>query len=110
MARHSAAIAKITGPRPARKVVSRERLFERIDSYCGTPAVWITGPGGSGKTTLISNYFESRERPAIWYHIDAGDADIATLFHYIGLAAKKALPDAESLPPLTPEYAGSLQT
>ncbi len=52
--------------------------------------VWVAGPPGSGKTTLISSYVEARKLPCLWYRADGGDADTATFFHYMGLAARAA--------------------
>jgi ATP/maltotriose-dependent transcriptional regulator MalT len=69
------------------------------------PVIWVSGPAGSGKTTLVSSYIETRKIPCLWYQIDAGDSDIATFFYYIGQAAKKAAPRIRrQLPLLTPEY------
>jgi LuxR family maltose regulon positive regulatory protein len=66
---------------------------------------WISGPGGSGKTTLAASYLDARKLPCLWYRLDDGDADIATFFYYMGLAGKKTAPRFKSpLPLLTPEY------
>ncbi|HWR58058.1 MAG TPA: tetratricopeptide repeat protein, partial [Thermodesulfovibrionales bacterium] len=67
--------------------------------------IWVSGPAGSGKTTLVASYLDSRRLPCLWYQLDEGDADIATFFYYMGLAAKKAAPrKRRSLPLFTPEY------
>jgi ATP/maltotriose-dependent transcriptional regulator MalT/DNA-binding SARP family transcriptional activator len=66
--------------------------------------LWITGPPGCGKTALISSYLESRRLPCLWYKVDEGDADLATFFYYLGLAAARAAPrKRKRLPLLTPE-------
>jgi ATP/maltotriose-dependent transcriptional regulator MalT len=71
--------------------------------------MWITGPPGAGKTTLVSSYLGARKRRCLWYQIDAGDADVATFFHYLGLAASQAAPrHRKPLPHLTPEYLAGL--
>lgn len=83
----------------------RERLFRRLDEGRARPVVWVSGPAGSGKTTLLSCYVEARDLPCLWYRADAGDADLATFFHYLGLAAQKAAPTRRNaLPHLTSEY------
>lgn len=96
---------KITRPQSG-KTLARERLFAQLKSACEQhPLVWISAPGGSGKTTLISSYLESRKIKSIWYQVDEGDVDLATFFHYMGQAGKKASPRRKkSLPSLTPEY------
>lgn len=67
--------------------------------------MWITGPAGSGKTTLIASYLENRELPSLWYEFDRGDSDIAAFFYYMGLAVKRAAPRRKKdLALLTHEY------
>jgi DNA-binding SARP family transcriptional activator/uncharacterized protein (DUF2249 family) len=69
------------------------------------PVIWITGPPGCGKTTLVASYLDARKLPCLWYQVDAGDADPATFFYYLGQAAKRAVPGKRKpLPLLTPEY------
>ncbi|MBY0578020.1 MAG: hypothetical protein K2P57_03140 [Burkholderiales bacterium] len=93
---------KISQPRMA-NYLPRERLFSLIDGNCGI--TWISAPAGSGKTTLAASYLDSRKRSCLWYQLDAGDADLAAFFHYLGLAGKKAAPRYRTpLPLLTPEY------
>lgn len=49
-------------------------------------------------------------KPCVWYQCDAGDADIATFFHYVGEAARSAAPRRKvALSPFTPEYAFGLE-
>jgi len=92
--------------RPAlTEIYHRERLFSLLDDCLKRPVTWVAGPGGSGKTTLVSSYIDSRKTPCLWYQIDQGDADIATFFYYLGLAAKRAAPRKKKpLPLLTREY------
>jgi LuxR family maltose regulon positive regulatory protein len=99
-----AAITKITRPRIS-DVLERSRLFHLLDLKRKAPITWISGPGGSGKTTLVASYLDARKLPCLWYRLDDGDGDIATFFYYMGLAAGKAAPRSKKpLPLLTPEY------
>src|SRR6185369_9260910 len=101
---------KITAPGLPAGIVQRERLFRLLDKSREKPVIWISGPGGSGKTTLVSSYLETRKLSAIWYQVDQGDADPAAFFYYMGLALRDTLPGTEPLPLLTPEYLAGLKT
>jgi ATP/maltotriose-dependent transcriptional regulator MalT len=59
-------LAKITRPRLPR-VLERERLFRLLDGCRDHPVIWVTGPAGAGKTTLIASYLDSRKFPCLWY-------------------------------------------
>ena len=97
-------IAKITRPLLT-EVFPRKRLFKVLDRSRKRPVTWIAGPPGCGKTTLVSSYLDARKLPCLWYQADSGDADPATFFYYLGLAAREAAPHKKKpMPLLTPEY------
>lgn len=103
-----AGLAKLTPP-TLPKVVERKRLFRLLDNSTKLPVTWIAGPPGAGKTTLLASYAKTRRRSVIWYRLDAGDADPAAFFHYLGLAVQAAVPRfRKQLPHLTPEYFAGL--
>jgi len=96
--------AKISRP-VIREVFPRKRLFSILERTRASPVVWLSGPAGSGKTTLIASYLDARKLPCLWYQVDERDSDIASFFYYLGLAVKKASPRfRKPLPLLTPEY------
>lgn len=103
-------LAKLSRPR-LYESVPRERLFTRLDDHQQLPVTLVAAPPGAGKTTLVASWLESRKIGGIWYQVDAGDADPATFFHFLGLA-ERALPGRPHglppLPPLTPEYLADL--
>ncbi len=103
-------IAKVTRP-ISKGVYPRKRLFDLLDCQRKYPVIWVSGPPGCGKTTLVTSYLETKESSCLWYQVDEGDADPATFFYYLGLAAKKATPrKRKPLPLLTPEYLPGLPT
>ena len=99
-----ASLAKTTRPSLS-GVVPRERLFSLLDQDFSSAVTWVSGPPGSGKTTLVASYIDSRERPCLWYQLDEGDSDIATFFYYLKSAAAQLDPSAaQGLSLFTPEY------
>ncbi len=99
----SISIAKINRPVLTRAFF-RERLFRIFDKKREAPVLWVSGPAGCGKTTLVSSYLDSRNLPCIWYQVDPEDADPATFFYYFGMAAERLMKeDQGQLPLLTPE-------
>ncbi len=78
-------IAKLLVPKIS-GVMLRDRLFARLDSCRQQAAVWVSGPGGAGKTTLISSYLSRKTTLSLWYQVDEGDNDPATFFYFIKLA------------------------
>jgi DNA-binding SARP family transcriptional activator len=82
-----------------------------LDNARKKQIIWVSAPAGSGKTTLIASWLDAKKLPCIWYQVDEGDSDIASLFYYMGLAAKNAKPKSKkTLPLLTPEYLPSIPT
>jgi len=97
-------LAKLTRPR-SEGIFPRKRLFRRLDQARTRAVIFITAPPGSGKTSLVTSYLKDRKLPCLWYQVDAGDADVASFFYYMGIAAKKAAPRyRRPLPLFTPEY------
>jgi hypothetical protein len=92
-------VGKVTRP-TLPEVYAREKLFKTLDRLRQQPVIWISGPGGSGKTTLVSSYLDSRNLSCLWYQLDEGDKDPATFFYYLSKAAKKAFPHKKSSLPL----------
>ena len=102
---------KITPP-TLQRVVTNKRLLARLDAAFAHPVVWVHGPPGAGKTTLVASYLAVRKRDPLWYRLDEGDADPATIFFYLAAAAAHRSAErgepVDALPLLTPEVRGAL--
>ncbi|MBM0106009.1 winged helix-turn-helix domain-containing protein [Steroidobacter sp. S1-65] len=105
-----ALLVKLTPP-ATEGVYPRRRLMKELDRLRTRAAVWVTAPGGSGKTTLVASYLKERRLRCAWYQVDAGDADLPSFFHHLALAVRRASPrHRRSLPQLTPEYLADVET
>jgi LuxR family maltose regulon positive regulatory protein len=66
-------------------IYPRRRLFGMLARMRREPLTWVSGPGGCGKTTLVGSYLEDREILCLWYQVDEGDKEPATMERRIDL-------------------------
>lgn len=100
--------AKTARPVPV-NALARSRLFDLLDSAVSRPMVWIAGPPGSGKTTLVADYLSHRPMDTIWYQVDSSDADPATFFYFVSQAIQQRGAKGDPLPLLAPENLADLE-
>lgn len=106
--RAGVSLAKTTRPSFA-GILTRERLFARLDAARANRVIWLTGPPGAGKTSLIATYLERRKSRSLWYQLDESDTDAASFFYHLDLAiAAQPKSKGPPLPRLTPEYQSGL--
>jgi len=93
-----------------KNILERKRLFNVLDREDGEQLIWICGPAGFGKTTLISSYIDHKNLPCIWYQWDSGDWDPASFYYYFSMACQREITRGkEALPSFTPEWEKDLE-
>jgi len=109
MTDHLNTLAKLTRPNLA-GILPRDRLYKQLDKGREQSIIWVSGPPGSGKTTLVADYLDTWAPECVWYQVDPGDADVATFFYYMAgaLPEKSASQPETHLPLFTAEYQSNL--
>jgi ATP/maltotriose-dependent transcriptional regulator MalT len=103
-------LAKLTRPNVS-GILPRDRLYKRLDEGRDRSIIWVSGPPGSGKTTLVADYLDTWAPECIWYEIDSGDSDVATFFYYMaGALPVSSADDRSPLPLFTTEYQSNLKS
>jgi LuxR family maltose regulon positive regulatory protein len=103
-------LAKIDRPRVSSSH-ARPRLFAHLESLCDRRLIWLSAPAGSGKTTTVATWLQSRDASVVWYQCDEGDTDIASFFHFLSRSpVLHTPPTGAPLPMLAPELYGALPT
>jgi DNA-binding SARP family transcriptional activator len=69
------------------EIVRRTRLLKFLQHKHHYSVSWITGPAGSGKTTLVADYLKSIRSDFIWYRLDDHDDDLSLFFSHLAQAA-----------------------
>jgi LuxR family maltose regulon positive regulatory protein len=83
---------KLYVPPPRPKVVLRPRLIEWLNEGLGRRLTLISAPAGFGKTTLVSEWIASCERPVAWLSLDEGDNDLTRFLTYFIAALQTIAP------------------
>ncbi len=86
-------IPKVVPPSLAR-IAARPRISRLILEGADHGAVWVQAPGGTGKTTALAVVATGLRRPVVWLHLDSGDGEAGTFFHFLALAVTRAMPRA----------------
>ena len=64
------------------ELVTRPHLVERLNTGLDRKLTLVSASAGFGKTTLLSDWSRSCERPIAWVSLDEGDNDLAHFLSY----------------------------
>jgi ATP/maltotriose-dependent transcriptional regulator MalT len=76
--------------------VHRARLSEYLDQQLERPLTLVSAPAGYGKSTLVSCWLDSCDRPSTWISLDENDNDLRQFLSYFIAAIKTIFPNAVS--------------
>lgn len=80
--------AKFSPPRLSNPL-ARPMLFDLLNKLVtARSTIWISAPPGAGKSTLLASYLAYTKMPAIWYTVDEGDNDPASLLGFLAEAVE----------------------
>ncbi|HEV7214095.1 MAG TPA: hypothetical protein VGP33_03140, partial [Chloroflexota bacterium] len=102
-------LAKTSPPRP-RTLITRGRLLEPLNaSTVAGRVTLVVAPGGSGKTSLLSDWARQAPMPVAWYTLDAADRDMGRMVAGICAAIERVRPGSTDLARRALEH-GSTET
>jgi LuxR family maltose regulon positive regulatory protein len=86
---------KLYIPPPGPNLVHRPRLVERLDEglHLGKKLTLVSAPAGFGKTTILSEWVASADRPVGWITLDESDNDPIRFWSYLVTALQTIQPD-----------------
>ena len=85
---------KLHRPLVIAETVHRKRLHEVMDRALGLPLTLVSAPAGYGKSTLVSDWAETLDKPCAWLSLDPGDSDLKVFVSYVLAAIETVVPDA----------------
>ncbi len=82
---------KLYRPRPARSLVERPRLLDRLNNRLHRRRLTIvTAPPGYGKTTLVSHWLSTLDSPTTWITLDKLNNDLNSFARYLTATVESA--------------------
>ena len=86
---------KLSIPPLRRNAVERPRLLRMLSSGQNRPLISISGPAGSGKTSLVCQWLRAQRLPVTWYSINKSDNTLDVFYQYLLTAIIQKYPQFE---------------
>ena len=74
---------KLYIPPPPLGLVSRPRLYERLDKGLTRKLTLVSASAGFGKSTLVASWISEKSLPAVWLSLEEGDNDPVRFWTYL---------------------------
>lgn len=84
---------KLYPPRSGAAVIPRPRLIQILSGRPRTRLVLVTGPAGSGKTTLVGDWLSNPPGGHAWLSLDPSDNDPLRFWSYLLAALRSVAPE-----------------
>ena len=85
---------KLFCPRSATDVITRTRLIERLNVALEGEITLVCAPAGFGKTTLLTQWVQTIDRPNAWLSLDEHDNELPVFVQSLVASLQTAFPDA----------------
>lgn len=81
-------------PRPARLLVARDMLIQRLNEGLERDLTLVVAPVGYGKTTLVATWAAQADPPVAWFTLNESDGDLLVFVAGLITAIRTHAPDA----------------
>lgn len=86
-------VTKLFIPVPQPALTARPRLIRLLNEGLRGGLTVVSAPAGFGKSTLLSSWAASVDRPVAWVSLDEADSDAARFLTYVVAALRTVVPD-----------------
>jgi len=85
---------KLFRPRSASDVITRTHLIKRLNVALEDEITLVSAPAGFGKTTLLTQWVQTIDRPNAWLSLDEHDNELPVFVQSLVASVQTAFPDA----------------
>nr|BBH86456.1 HTH-type transcriptional regulator MalT [Thermosporothrix sp. COM3] len=85
-------LTRLRPPRLSASLLDRPHLLQRLDSASRQKLTLLVAPAGSGKTTLVNQWLQTRDHAVAWVSLDRGDNDVFRFWKAVITASQTLQP------------------
>ena len=84
---------RIIPPKLPQKIIHREALLDLLNENSGSKLILICAPAGYGKTTLVQDYLNERNKHYSWLYVNYDMDNFYTFINYFVNSLKQVKPE-----------------